>query len=58
MAVLATAASAATECPVIAHEFAQPGTYGLLLHRSVSTGSACDQAQSHSYRLRVSKEAR
>jgi hypothetical protein len=56
--VLASAASAGAECPVIAHELAEPGTYGLLLRRAASSGSPCDQPRGHSYELRITEGAR
>jgi hypothetical protein len=56
LSVLASAASAAGECPVITYEFAQPGTYGLLLHRAAASGSAAEPPPSSYYRLQVAGE--
>jgi hypothetical protein len=59
MRVLASAVSAAAECPVIAYELTQPGTYGLFLHRAASSGSTCEeQPPSNQYRLRVTQAPR
>jgi hypothetical protein len=56
MTTLATAAGTASECPVLAYEFAAPGTYALVLHRS-PTGP-CEEPRGAYYRLSVSEDER
>jgi len=52
LTALASAASTSAECPVITHEFAEAGSYALMLHRD--DNAACDQPRGQVYyQLRV-----